>query len=478
MPSLRPLVVELIPVLMLGLLAGWQAAGPHPVGMADNGDYAKMLSPFDIVPAPGHEKDGFSFFNTDFLIDPAKHWEPGYAALERVFVWTAREIAKTMLPAGRFNTRILGVLHGTILLLAAWFFVRASRAMPLWRRILVAFFVVLVLSDIEYVQYLSTPYMDAPAILFALLAIGVGANALSAELPHWGWAAAFGTSGALFLGSKMQHAACALALVVFCTVIAVRWTKGIDRFAWVLAAIVLVFVPWKLARKTPRDHTVDAHYNVIFGKILPSDNKALPSFRLPPEYAEYVAVPNAFQPGSPMHDYIFRERFALNVTTARLVRYYWRHPGVVLRILHKDLAAAANDICVRTLGQMRRVDNPVPRARVRAFVWWSGAREASLRVFPFHVVLVLFPAVVWSSVRLVMGSKNRLWPVLLMTSLMSLISFAVASLMDYSETPRHLILFHVATDFVFACVICCADFGAIGQRLRSRRMRQAISETA
>ena len=112
-----------------------------------------------------------------------------------------------------------------------------------------------------------------------------------------------------------------------------------------------------------------------------------------------------------------------------------------LAALRGDFLAFAADVPINSFGTMRRVDRAEPV--FRALVWqpWSWfRREAALR-WPWHIVVVYLGVGLWF--------RSRLWALGLAMGAIGVLSFAAGSLLDATETSRHIILYQEATDFVF-----------------------------
>ena len=451
---IRGRALEWSATALLALLIGFQILGPSPVGLADNGDFPKILGPEGIWPSAGSEQDRYRYFNPEYVVRDDRFYDVHIYSLERVFVRLAKFVALIVLPPGTFDLRILGVLHGVVLIAAGWLFFRATRGSPGWVRTGVATLVIFILSDIQYVQFLNTAYMDASAVVFCLLTLAVAANALRESHPVW--PLAFALSSGLFLISKLQHAVCALALVLFCAAMMLRKSAPVrSRYLWLVpvAAILLAFN--YIARKTPADFRADSVFGVVFGKLAPRDSQALSYFGFWPDDAKYTGLRNAFVDGSPMKDPAYRGYLLDRVPARKLAAYYLSHPAIVWDIVRTDLAAFGWDPSVRRLGKLRRLDNPQERAQPAAFGWWSKWKAALLRAAPL-VPLILIGAVLLINAVLVRSTWTA--PLLVLGSLMALLSLFVATLGDSSETERHLILYHVATDFIVTLLIVSGIF--------------------
>jgi hypothetical protein len=430
--------VEGMATAALLLIVAFQIFGPRPIGMADNGDFPKMLGPYGIWQPAGHEEDIRKYFDPEYVVDNGRVYEVQVRSIERGFIRIARGIAAAILPRGRFDLRILGVLHGLVFCVGGWLLIRATREFVGWKRVALVCLLLVVLTDIQNVQYLNTAYMDAPAVAFFVVLMGIAANAVRAGSRQGVWAVAFAVACVGFLGTKLQHAACALPFVLFAA--AMFWrVRGRSRWVWLFAIAVILGTVNYVARKSPADFRADPLFGVLFDQVFPRDPAALKAFGFWPDDEKYVGVP-AYSPATPMADPAFRSYLLSTVPLSKLVRYYLRHPGVALDIIRSDLARFGQDPAVRGLGKLRRQDHPAPFSSPRLFVWWSGFKGFVLRFVPLGVVALLVAGVLVGA-----GRPTQLL-LMCVGCLAALVSLGVAALTDSSETERHLILFHLGLD--------------------------------
>jgi hypothetical protein len=465
--------LEWIVVTVLALLISLQVFWPRPIGMADNGDYAKITASFGIWPAPANVGQFWEFFYTDGVIDDHHIWKAGLPSTELAIAAAGRLVAPLLLPRGRFDMRIFGALHLAVLLVAAWLFVRSTRDLSPARRLIASFLILLVLSDALIVQYLNTPYMDTAAIVFGLLMFAAAVNAVTARTEtQWQWALVFGVSSALFLASKLQYEACAIPILLFCGAMAWRSLERRTCGPWVVAGMLAAStLVWMNSRMSTEYRSLSM-YNLVFAKLIPLSPNATQELGLLPEDKQYARAPLAFLNGSAMYDESFRRRFSATVTPPRIARFYLHHPDIAVKVVLDDLRISTPENRGIHMGVFRRADNSTPRAQPQRFIWWSDFRSALLRVAPMHLVLILVPtllgSVIWAFWR-----RHSIAALLMLGSMTSILTFLIASLADSGETPRHLIFFHIATDFVFVALICCVDPNSI-RSWRERRTRQKL----
>jgi hypothetical protein len=446
--------------LLFALWVTVRMLGPNPIGKSDNGDFPKVLGPLGVWVAPQSQPDFYGYFVTGYLVDPNHTWNPGIPSTELSLAAAARAIGKRVLPPGRFDMRVLGMVHASLATLAFWLCLLPlqPRAWPFRTLVTILFF--LVFSDPQYVQFFSTAYMDAASMVFLMLVFAAAWNAVLSE-PHDWWAILFACFSCLFLGSKLHHQLIAIPLGYFA--LSMFFTSR--RRVWLVAPFLMLATTIVMVNRSYPGYRVEPLFSAIFFKILPlaeHPEDALKELNRPVTEISYNRT-HAFSPGSPLNSPTYRADFARDVTTGTLLKYYSRHPQIALTIMHSDFMAFAADLPLSSFGTMRRSDNPSPVFRVGGFQWWSAFRRASALAIPWHI------AAIYLLVPLCCITVPRMLPLGIMISATGILSFAVGTLLDATETSRHILVFQQATDLLYLVF-----FYLIGEFI-SRRFQRPTS---
>lgn len=198
--------MELAVVGLYLLLAGFQILGPVPIGLGGNGDFPKIFGAIAIGTAPGNEKAvAARYFVTSYAISRSRYlWIAHLPSSEYWVAKAAKRLALWFLPQGHFDIRLMGLVHGFVMTLALWLFMRAYRRYPSLQAMMAGALLLLMTTDIEYVQFFSTAYADAAAIVFFCCLVAVVLNlCLNQEGSDWRWLAAFVLFGSLFLSRSL-----------------------------------------------------------------------------------------------------------------------------------------------------------------------------------------------------------------------------------------------------------------------------------
>lgn len=449
-----------VPLLVFAALVGVQLFGPVPIGLADNNDFERVLGPLRIWPAaPFRNPDVlFRYFVDDYVISDPR-WSPGIPTSELLVAKLAKFAARYILPKGTFRLRLMGILHGAMLLLALYVALRALRRRQWWLRAAFGGLLVLVWADLEYAQQLSTAYTDAGAVVAFAVVFAIALHAvLSPGGGAWPWAVTFAAFGCFLLGTKSQHDTALPLLVLFCLWMGYRQGPRLPRAVWLAAPLLLIGTVVYMLKQTPETYRAGPAFTVVFYKLamLAPDSKAvLADFHMPEQefgqYRGHYANEGSMPHGNPQ----FWQRILRLVTPATLAAFYWHHPALLAKALLEDLRCSATNITLDDYGHLRRADIEHGRYAFEVRVW-SRFRKRLLVIAPLHLVY-LFALVLALSV--ICGLQPRIggwfpiWPVTLGTAMVAILSFLFASLADGVETARHLVFFHAATDCTILCLV-------------------------
>jgi hypothetical protein len=449
-----------LPLALFAGIIGFQLFGPVPIGLANNRDFARVLGPFRLWP-PGPLQNPnlfFKYFVNDYIVtDPL--YDLGVPSSEELIAHLAKGIARIILPNGTFQLRLMGLLHGAMLTLALFIFLRALRDRAPWLRLVCGLLLIFIWTDLEYVQQLNTAYTDAGAIVALAVVFSIAVHCLL-DAGSWPWALSFTLFGCFLLATKTQHETALPFLIGFCLLAAFRARQKYNRMAWLLASgLLLATVVWMIG-KTPRDYRAPPAFSVVFFKLAvlsPDPKSVLAYFRMPEEeFGKYIGH-HAYDPGVPIGDPTFQQRIISLVTPASLGSFYWRHPEILTKVLLFDLHDSAPNIDLSSdgYGHLRQTDVQSGKHPF-VLVAWDRLRHQLFSVAPFYPIYLFGMAIVLSGLCILipgMGRRFPVWPVALFSALLAVSSFLFASLLDAVDSARHLVFFQVAADLTIISVV-------------------------
>lgn len=458
-----------LPLVVFVAVIGFQLFGPIPFGLANNNDFARVLGPLGLWPAP-HAVDAahptFTYFVNDY-VETSFKWDSGVPSSEWLIAALAKRIAKVVLPPGTFQLRLMGFLHAAILTLALIIFLHALRTRALWVRCVAGLLLVFIWTDLRYAQYFNTAYTDAGAVMAFAVVFAVAIECLLVSA-RWFWSIVFVLSSCFLLATKTQHETTLPFLIAFCFFVALRVKPKRDRIAWLAAPAVLLGTSIWILENTPAEYRAAPAFTVVFYKLAvlsPDPGSVLTEFHMPEqEFQKYIGH-YAYEPMVPIDNDRFRKRIVSLVTPFSLGRFYWRHPDFLRKVLLFDFRLSAPDVdltATGTYGHLRKMDL---RSGKRPFElrYWSRFRRRLFAWYPFHLFWLFGLVLLFTGFCAVSPPLRRLfptWTLALISTLIAISSFLFASLLDAVETARHLTFFETATDFTMFSVVLCGLLAA------------------
>jgi hypothetical protein len=445
---------EVLCLLVYLAIAGNQLFVRPIIGQANNGDFPKVLGPRSICDLGKGEIE--AYVHPRFFIDPKCLWDSELPSSESVFVGVNKAFANW---TGRSSFSITGAgkAHLAVLLAALIILLWALHSAAPALRFGLPPLVILIFSDVAYVAYLNSFYMDAASMVFLLATVALaGAWVLR---PRTWVAIGFGVAGVLMALSKTQHVITAFSLAgtaVWFAVRAFRQGKVRDGRWWAASGASVALAAVGIIALTPAGYKAEPLYSLVFFQLLPAvpdKVEALTELGLPASYAAYSGT-HAYSSSAAIASLPWRIEFVGQIRYARLAAYYLRNPSVTLRFLGQALKDHVSGIRPMDLGNYLREDGFPPGTLARRFDTWTNVRAWLLLVFPAHIVIFYFVMGTGSLLclsRQTWAARWPLYPLILMLSVTGITEFLFAVLLDGTETARHLFLFHVITEVLILC---------------------------
>ena len=357
-------------LLAAAAILSYQLIVPPVVGLADNGDFAKVTGRFNLY-APVHRV--YEWIDTVYQIRSDKHWVSDNYSSEILLLPPALWLNTLVSKTGDFDLRCIGIVHGALFLMALWLFTPLLESKPRWPRWSVYFLVLLVYCDAMYVCSLNSFYMDEPAYLFLLLSIVLYLRVLRWQRKRD--ALLLLACSFVLVTAKSQHVLLGLLLAILFAAGAAA-LPALRRRWWYLAAAGLALAALVMIRKAqPSDYTSYAIYNVVFDRILPhvgDAGRTLRDLGLDDSYVPCIGT-RAYMLHSAMDSPAFRSRFMQRLPLSRLALFYLRRPAITYRTLTDGLSDAGDQ---QSMGNFDIATGYPSMTRSRAFALWSGAKRA------------------------------------------------------------------------------------------------------
>jgi hypothetical protein len=442
--TLAPTWLETGLVLFFAALCSVQLFIPPFIGLASNGDFAKVHGRFACGPKDGGASN-FTYFVPDYEFGPQYYWKSDVFSTENLLA-AAPVLLVRATGARVFNIRWLGALHAALYIAAFYSLLLYLRRFGPARQFAVAAVATLLFCDVGYVAYFNSFFSDTAALLGAALMMTAALRLTAQDAPGRSDLFVFVMASALFIASKSQHAVWGFLPALF--VLWITWRHAV-RIAGILGCLILLAVEVSTFAASPADYKDYPLFNLIFYKLAPNSPeppKTLLDLGLGEQEARLIGA-NAYSPGSPMMDSQWREQFERRTGYGKVLGYYLRHPDRALKVLYSDLSQWGPRMRQMNLSNFRKEDGRPPLAMTGRFALWSGFEQrVGLRwpwLFPAWYLAVI-GACLYALAR--RPGVGRAAVLCLGIAAMGFLEFCCASLADACETDRHLLLFHVFTD--------------------------------
>jgi hypothetical protein len=441
-----------IVVVAAAAILAYQLFVSPVVGLADQGDFARMIGRFGY--GPEDRSATIAFVAPKYVPDPSfrqREWEQ--ASSEYLFVGCALLLNKLISRDGKLDIVVIGLVH-MIAFLAAF-----ARLLVVTKRYRASTFFWIVgliaLTDVGYAAYWNSFYAEPASCIFFLLlaaesiAICNSERVSSRQITLWTlWAI-------LWIIAKAQNAPLGVLLTLF----SVRlwwWTpeRRARHFAMVSSALLAAATLMNIATIPARVQWADA-YNQLFLAVLPeSKNPAadLKALGLDAQLVKYSGT-GAWSPGSGFHEMVASGLIGSKITHAAIGRFYLLHPARIWRHA-KALMPVAFSLRPEWCGNFERTAGYPPGTRSATYNLWSSFHEVHLRRFGKFIVILLLMSPMIAAVAWIGLPEQRLRIELFaLLSACCLTAFLVAALGDAWDNVKHLLLFNLLLD---ACLIFSA----------------------
>jgi hypothetical protein len=445
---------EYLVIAAIAAGAMWQLLFPPLIGLADQGDFPRIMGRFDFAPLSEKIEDRyFAYFQSKYRIDKRNHWDSGFVSSQTLLVAAALPLNRLFSKPRFFDIRSLALVHLALELTAAWLLLayapvngRIARKVFLW-------IVFLLFTDVGYVSYFNSFYSEPGTFVFLLLTLG--AILMTIARPTTGALLGLLVLGLLFITSKPQNVMAGIILAVYSLRLgALREGKA---WRWECSGVALVLAASSVYyfTLTPRDMTVKpSQYLSVFYEILPyssSPRQDLIELGLDPKLSKYSGT-RPWSPDTPMNDPDFQRSFFDKISFPKMIRFHLRHPVRFLETLER-CAGYAQELRP-WVGNYEKSEGRSGWATSRSFNLWSSLREkyspGSLKSFGLffaaNYVAILFLYCRSSSL------KNRLMlelqASLLLVAIVQFLTVAIG--VGTHEATKHLFLFDLLVDLCFA----------------------------
>jgi len=452
--------LERIVPLAVIVIVSWQLFIPPVLGLADNGDFARMLVHFDLTHAPGDRADQyFAFLDRHYTIDPAKartYSLPDSFSSEILFAACAFGLSR-LFGNTWFDLVWLGAVHVAALGAAVVLLICSTRTFASRLRAIAFIAGSIVLTDIAYIAYFNSFYSESATLLFFVTVAACAYGAMSSLLRRMIWLAAYFVAVAALLLAKYQNVVLLPVFLVFGGLLVKRWGEVRYLQAYVVLALAACYGGYLYFISAPEAADDAVLYNSVFNGILvdsPAPGDDLASLGLDRNLARYAGS-SAFQPDSLRFNPDFLQKFRQQVTIGGIFRFYLARPGRLIAALNRSVSLAF-ELRPKLGNYEPRTGHP-PLNLSQSWAMWSSFRTAILpRNLWFCVVVgMLYLGLLarsWLRQKSDSARLNLEWSALI--PVMALAQLVVISISDgISDLTKHAYLFNLLFDYMLVALL-------------------------
>jgi hypothetical protein len=257
-------ILKHAPSLVFAAILGVQLFVPPSIGLANNGDFSKIMGLFSLGDPPGDE---YNYVELTYRFDPRYHWEAGYYSSETLLAAAPISLSGALSKDRSFDLRWMGLVHGLLFVLAVYLLQGLLKDAGGWRWYVLWIAIALIFGDVMYVSYFNSMYMDAAAYVFLMLSAVLFLRSVAWRKKSD--AICLVICVALMLLAKSQHAVLGLWIAPLFAFFGGDFWPGNGRLFAMVSATIVAAAALVGAKLVPFDYAAHGYYSVIFSQVLP-----------------------------------------------------------------------------------------------------------------------------------------------------------------------------------------------------------------
>ncbi|MBE3551451.1 MAG: hypothetical protein IMX06_01130 [Kyrpidia tusciae] len=486
-----PWVVEGAYALLVFILATGILLTPPAIGMANNGDFERIMYQPEVGLAFNTTDPHLRYFNwVNRYFAVVGGGDARYPSSLALLLQPAIAVSQWLYGRPLFDLSVLAVFYTALLAVAAFFTLGAlRRVLPSWATVFAGLVGIAVYCDVAYLAYCRSLYSEAVSFISFMLLLAFILDLLTRPVPRiWGLVA-FGAAAVAFGTAKLQMAPLALVLGVFAARLARLRRDRLWQVASLLCAMVVLGASTACYALTPRAFAYTNLYHSVFDGILvnPATRvQDLQTLHLDPKLAVLAGTSYFDRHPIDVRGREFRERFYRKIGWTQIAGFYLTHPDRFIEAMQQSHRAA---LAMRPpyLGNYERSSGMPAKTLTHRFSVWSDTKRDW---FPSSVWVLVGYWLVYGAVALrglgVRGFRPvdglergpRLAEFALWVGTLAVIQFPIPYLAEgRNELVKHLFTY----DLLWDTTLLISGTWAIAKiewaiRLKKRR-RVVLSET-
>lgn len=455
--------------ILAALMLFWLFIFPH--GLADNGDFYRVIHNLGLSHMAGTEKDDlFGYFNNRFVLSPYYvDNQVSYFSSQTIMIWISIQINGIFLHNNQYDIRFLAALYSILFLIASWIILRLieqvvkryfkeySVCRQRVSTYLFAALYVFIFGDFGYLLYFNSFFGEPLFYVFFLLYVAVTAKILFERRYTPGLLIVYAVTALFFIGAKQQGAPLGIIVVPFTLRLLVlnptfKWKACVFGFAGLIGITsILTYVGI-----SDEIQYLNKNHAMAMGTMkYETDANSMEKMDVPPQlmllkgmtgYEEYPMILT----DSPL---LYQQMYN-RISFVKIGLYYLQRPNSLVKVLD-DVARASYHIKPAMVGDFLKTSGQKPMAQSYFFAGWSILKQYLFpKTFGFIAISYLVIAIILFK-QYVSFLHNHIVRGRLMIEfiwalqLMSAIQFATAFIgSGEADLAKHLFYFSVISDML------------------------------
>lgn len=461
------------------------------VGMADNGDYFRILYSNGIYfSAPDYASQYFGYFVKHYGI--FQYFNENGATLsssQSLFVRLAIRLNIWFSDARTFDIRIQAAIYLILYTAAVYMLVEAlTWGAPAKRGYAIAAIAVLMFGDTAYTAYFNSFYSEALMLIMSLFVLASGLLIYRRRFNDYAMLAVFVISSLLLVTCKQQNAPLGILIALFGIFVLLARSDRRYRISAAGGLTLLLAVSIASYALIPQEFVNINKYHAMTRGVLPDSRdpeKSLESMGIDGQYS-LLSGSIYYEPYTTIdvNSNKMLTEFYGKFGFGKVLAYYATHPDQAIRML--NLAAkGAFTTRPETMGNYEKSEGLAFGAQTHFFSLYSVLKKAlTPKTFGFIflwtiVVIGLYMPSFVSAVR----TKNRRQavrlPLLLMMILLGLAGIAISIVgAGDADLAKHEFMFTIAFDLVTFMTVSDALLGRLWRNMPLRPDTAPAATTA
>lgn len=430
------------------------------VGVADNGDFLRMMNTVGLNYFDAAESNADRFFSFSHSRFSYENLFRGFYPSSQILLVLVPRLIAGLLHGSYFDIRLLGAVYALLLLAATWLIVKLGTGRSYITGLLLGAGMLFVFYDIGYLAYFNSLFGEPVSMVFMLLTFALGLRLAGQQEPSTKGLTVFFVAVLFLICSKIQNSPVGIAFALIFLRMAYlkgtgNWKKLAQRFA---VAVFLVSVIMYVAAPKELKH-INLYQTVFFGILNESQDVRgdLRDLGLP-ERLEVLAGTNYFQGDTAIKqdDPSLTPDFYDRISHKDVLFFYLQHPS---RLIDNMEYAARNSMSIRPyyLGSYEKGEGKPAGTVAYTYSAWSEFKNTHIP----HTLgfLILFYVVYYAGVLFEYFRTGELrgriaGELMMLLGLIGLFSFLVPILGDgRADIGKHLFLFNVCFDMMVVAML-------------------------